>query len=316
MTRNLFFIAMILASVSQAQPTFTANQCFHQGLSSNIAWVFSTGSYAAAKQNTSDNHTWDYSAESWPAPTGEYVFQAGSEGAEGFANSEINEYGLATFSRDLYYSYSANNDTLYYDGLVVSGSPYHYAPSLPYFTFPLNYNDSSYHHHLLYATIGVNQVLVGSSSRSWKYDGYGTLQLPYGTFENVYRISTDQIDSTYITNYVVNYRELIWFRASDGLPVLRFSAAGDFINVHYSGAGSADVNDAFSRESVQVYPNPANHNIRISDNHIEQIEIFNLTGQCVAQMKKMNGVFDVKELPTGVYFVGLLDGQKIRLVRE
>jgi hypothetical protein len=307
---------MTIASVAQAQPTFTSNECFHQGLSSHIAWVFSTGSYAAAKQSTGDNHTWDFSAESWPAPTGEYVFQSGSDGAEVFSNSEINEYGLATFSRDLYYSYSEDNDTLYYDGLVVSGNPYHYEPPMPYLTFPMNFNDSTHHHHLIYTTIGANSVLVGSSSRSWKYDGYGTVQLPYGTFENVYRISTDQTDSTYITNFVTNYRELIWFRASDGLPVLRFTAAGDFINVHYSGDGSADVHDEISRESILVYPNPADHLIRISDHNIGQIEIFNLTGSRITQIKGTNGVFDVKELPIGVYFVGLPDGRKVRLVRD
>lgn len=302
-TLLVFVFAMsVLAAI--AQPTFESNNCFHIGIQSQIGWAFLAQSYAAAVENTGNNHTWDYSQLPWAAPTAEYVFQSSAaSGNSTFADTEINEYGLATFPRNLFFTYSPNEDTLYYNGLVIS-SNYRYTPGIPYLTFPMNFGDSLNNFTQLTAIIGNEPSIVGSSTRSWKYDGYGTVQLPYGIQENVYRIKTTQIDSTYITNFASPYQEIIWFRASDGLPVLRFQESGTLISAYFSGLGGSTIAEKDNPNTLLVFPNPVGDVLHFKyENDLSHLEIFNLSGQKIMSLPTQEKWADVAELPAGNYLL-------------
>lgn len=301
------FILSMISCVSFAQPTFNSENCFHAGLSAQIAWAFSANSYASAVENTSETHVWDFSSESWAAPTGAYVFQTGLEsGNSTFANSEINESATATFARELFYSYSENEDTLYYDGLAI-GSNYAYNPAVPYFTFPMQYGDSLGHHTVLYANVGGEPSAVGSTTRHWIYDGYGAVHLPYGNQNGVYRIRTRQIDSTYITNFVTTYEEIIWLRASDGLPILRFQNQGGMLSVYYASVdGSVAVNDQEGEEFL-IYPNPATAFLQVQKVSTgTPYRLMDQMGRVVIEGKSISSSIDISSLESGVYFFALM----------
>ena len=66
--------------------------------------------------------------------------------------------------------------------------------------------------------------------------------------------------------------------------------------------------------SFQLFPNPtvSKINIEFPDKHISAVEILSSTGQVVANPSFTAGsdfVVDVEELPTGVYYIRLSDGQ-------
>jgi hypothetical protein len=319
--KGLYVVQLcLIVSTAFAQPTFTSGNCFHVGLNAQIAWAFSTNAYASAVENTSETHVWDFSFESWAAPTGAYVFQTGLEsGNSTFANSEINESATATFVRELFYSYSEDEDTLYYDGLAI-GSNYAYNPSVPYFTFPMQYGDSLGHHTVLYASVGGVPTAVGSTTRQWMYDGYGSVHLPYGNQNGVYRIRTRQIDSTYITNFATTYEEIIWLRASDGLPVLRFQNQGGMLSVYYASVdGAVTINEEVGGQ-VLIYPNPATDVLSLQLVSIgSSYRLIDQLGRIVEEGKTTNYSIDISSLESGVYFLSIMQDENwltTRFVKE
>lgn len=306
MKRLIIFLLAYSAGNLLAQPVFTADNCFHPGLESQIRWTFLSGSYADAVMETGPDYTWDFSGLSWPEPTGTYLFQTGAEsGNSTFANAGVNEYAEATFARDLFYTYSEDEDTLYYNGLVI-GSNYAYTPAIPYFTFPMNFGDSLHHYTQLTAIVGNQEMVTGSTTRYWIYDGYGTVSLPYGTQQDVYRIRTVQTDSTYITNFAVTYQEIIWLRASDGLPVLRFQETGGQISVHHTLVSDEVSVEETSPATVMVYPNPAAECFSvISDQRITGIELMDASGR-VLQNWTPAAQYDIGFLDEGTYVVRIV----------
>jgi hypothetical protein len=307
--KNIYTLLGLFCFLSAAaQPTFTSDNCFHAGMNSTIGWTFWASSYQDQVLATSGNQSWDFSSQNWSLPAGEYIFQTGAEsGSSTFAQSEINEYGLTTFTRDLYYTYSSDNDTLYYDGISTGASDYQYNEGIPYLTFPLDFEDSLYHHQVLFALIGGTPTEVGSTTRTWIYDGYGDLNLGYGMQEDVFRIRTKQIDSTYITGFAVTYEEIIWMRASDGLPVLRFQNQGGMISVYYAGVDGNVFIESVNEETIAVYPNPTNDTFKIQGANPKSIMLIDALGR-IAQLDVLNtGLYSIAGVETGVYMLVWID---------
>lgn len=292
---------------------FNAENCFHVGTQGNLAWTFLANSYSDALLNTSFNHTWDLSGNFWTDPTGSYVFETGeASGNATFINSEIHESGSATFSRDLFFSYSDDQDTLYYDGISLPNN-YAYSPAVPYLSFPLNQGDSVYHFQLLYAMIGGQPQAVGNCTRTWKYDGYGTIIFPYGTQENCYRIKTTQIDSTFVTNFGVAYDEIIWFRSSDGLPVLRYMNQGGFISCYYAGVDGVSTVEEVDFQ-MSVYPNPATDFINIQSDKMLVGSTFSFCdqlGRNVYSGTISTSQIDISSMQKGLYLFQISDNSGI-----
>ncbi len=139
LTHLLSFIAPMAIF---AQPVFTASNCFQVNDSSKLGFAVNSETFESFIPQTVSNHNWNLSNNGWTATTTSYIFQAGSqESHTAFSNSEINEYALTTFFRDIFYSYSVDKDTLYLDGFYLSTS-YAARPSYPYLSFPLNFGDS------------------------------------------------------------------------------------------------------------------------------------------------------------------------------
>jgi hypothetical protein len=245
-----------------AQPDFTASSVFQVGDS----YALMIQDFAVHVPQTGSAHVWDFSGNTtagpwgtWTKPTSPYKFQAASKSLQtSFATSEVNEYNAGAFPRDLFYTYSASKDTLYYDGLHTS-SNYRYVPHIPYLAFPLKFNDSGTVHVDQFTNPSQPTVKTGSVDRTWIYDGYGTVKFPYGEAQDVFRIRTVQKDSAFIGTFVtgVQYDELIWFRKSDGIPVLRFYKNGTTINAYFT---SAEAGSGIARGAV-----PGRGNMRLEN---------------------------------------------------
>lgn len=312
LTCTLFVAALF------AQPQLTSNDCFQVNDSSKLGFAIVSQNYDDFISQTGNNYTWDFTTTgtpgpwtSWTNPTTAYKFQAGSQSTHTtFSLSTINEYALTAFARDLFYTYSPNNDTLYLDGIYVSNN-YKYAPHIPYLTFPLSFDDSVYTHTNQYGIPTQPTNKTGSVSRYHIYDGFGTLKLPYGNVSNVYRVRTKQIDSSTVLNAVLaTYEEIIWLRQSDGIPVLRFLKNGTLISAYYASATIASgVEESVLNNEINVYPNPFNDKLSINTittEAISSVNVYNNVGQIVISTKGDVKEINTTNLSSGSYFIELL----------
>lgn len=301
-----------------AQPTFTSANCFQVGDTSRLGFSVFAESFESWVAQTGSNHTWDFSTTNWVEPTVPYVFQAATASIHTlFAGSDINEYGLVLFPRDLFYTYSAGQDTLYYDGLYTSTN-YLYRPHVPYLTFPLDFGDSASYYGQQFANVNQPTTATGSVTRRWVYDGYGTLQLPYGTIPNCYRIRTHQVDSIYVISSGTPYDELIWFRASDGIPVLRFLKNATLISAYYTSAssGPTGLGEAGTTPRPSAWPVPFGNSLKVqpSSYPLTEAVLFDGLGNVVSRAQ--NNAFETSQLPAGTYWLRTRDnhGQVFRQV--
>jgi hypothetical protein len=218
-----------------AQPDFTADQFFKAGDIGKVGFAVKIDSFEVFLRQTGDDHLWDFSGEGWTTPTGSYsIRDAESTNRPTFAASKLNEYALTTIGRDVYYSHSEGGDTVYLDGLMSGATAYAYQPRVPYVAFPLAFGDSAEASANQYAIPTQPTNATGSVRRWWSFDGYGTVKLPYGEAEAVYRIRTHQVDSSFVLKTGTVYEELIWFRNEGGVPLLRLVKQGTAVAIYYA----------------------------------------------------------------------------------
>lgn len=308
--RHLAAAALLCAGPLCAQPVLTANRVFQVGDSSTLGFAISTIPFEDWVATTGANHTWDYSGAgapgpwtSWTAPTTPYLFRmASTSGRPSFAKSEINEYSTATLARDLYFSWSLDRDTLYYDGLHTTTS-YLANPHVPYLHVPMSYRDSGLAFAGQFGVPSQPTTRTGSVTRSWVYDGWGSLKLPYGTVPEVVRLRTRQVDSSIVGTFVMAtvYEELIWFRTSDGIPVLRIQKQGTASSVYYAGipGGSSAKRRAADLARAIVVREGA-LSLR-SGGSMGSVRLLDATGRMVFEAFGSGTTIALKGVPRGVY---------------
>ena len=280
-----------------------------------MGFAISTIPYEDWVATTGANHTWDYSGAgapgpwtSWTAPTTPYTFRtAASSGRPSFAASEIHEYALTSFARDLYYSWSAARDTLYYDG-VQGSSSYRYSPRIPYLHVPMTYRDSGSAFLGQYAVPTQPTNRTGSVTRSWVYDGWGTLKLPYGTVPNTVRLRTRQVDSTIVGTLVFAtvYEELFWLRTSDGIPVLRIQKQGTASTVYYAGIpGGSSVKRRATDLASGIVVREGVLSLR-SGGSMRSVRLLDATGRMVFEATGSGMSIAIPGVSKGVYLAKVL----------
>ncbi len=297
-----------------AQLQFTANNCFQLNDSSKLGFAVLAQGFDNFVSQTGNNYTWDFTDTgtpgpwtNWTNPTISYNFQPSSQSIHTpFAASQINEYSIVAFPRDHFFTYSANQDTLYANGYYKTSNIV-YIPQVPYLTFPLSFSDSVFHYQSI--TMGVNGP-PASVSRYWIYDGFGTVKLPYGTENNVFRIRTKQIDSLTSINYAIINEEIIWFR-QDGIPLLRFEKQGtNSIYVYYASMqGTNSINENSLKSSISIFPNPFTDIISFSNvpnENIKQVLLYDSQGVLMFSEYGKPLSINTANLNKGIYIIEIL----------
>jgi hypothetical protein len=268
----MLLIVVVAHSSLRSQPQFTVNNCFSVGDSTGIGSGASIVMISDMIAQTGSNYTWDFSnyneggpIYSWTSPIHPYVFQTGSSSSQlQFQSYPILENpgnaGLA-FSRA--FSYSDDLDTLYQRAWGnQSSNIYINTPPLPYLSFPMNYQEVGSAVFTNYYSV----IPVSVIRREWKYDGFGNINMPYGQINGVYRFHTVQRDSSLFDGTVTTVNELIWFKQSTGIPVLRFteSYGGGFTAFYTSDIGGPSSIDGHDFNSIEVFPNPTDGLLQIN----------------------------------------------------
>lgn len=325
MKKNYIQLFMsFISTMTFAQTQFTASNCFQLNDSSKLAFVVVSQNFDTYISQTGNNYTWDFTNTgfpgpwgTWTTPTTPYKFQPSSQSIHSvFQSTQINEYANLAFARDHFYSYSTNNDTLYFYGYY-AGSNYPYYTPFPYLTFPLSFSDSVYTHTIQKS----GNTVIGSVSRYWIYDGFGTVEFSYGTQNNVFRIRTKQIDTTMINGNFISANtseEIIWIRQSDGIPVLRFQKQGTTsIAVYYASVdGATGITEANIKNPLYIFPNPTNDIISIiSDNKPtkKEYQIINQLGCVIMKgiLDKEISQIDISSFSEGIFFLQVGQENKV-----
>jgi len=217
--------------------------------------------------------------------------------------------------------------------------------------FPTNYN-ASYQEDFAYNSDSYSGIIFYSEgSRTFKYDAYGTLTTPLGTFQNAMRFKgvSSQIDSaefmgikivnqTFLTTYgwlvaghpgnlaTVYYSNTITKTSYPGIPpIIQESPVTKSVN--YVSASTVGVFDLVQTvdgiSALTLGPNPAldQLTLRFESNIARQnlqLRITDVNGRALQTQSLDSNVgenlmsFNVAPLPSGNYFLTLTDGRGVQ----
>jgi len=320
----------LLTSVSLlAQPVLTAtgiNPVIGDQFSNKTVGYVSPGSAGAAQ-------TWNLSTMTGTTTTTSTMVTVGST-PNGSSFPNANESGKSSSGTYSYIKTSTGAFQLYGE-VAPSGTTsvvFSYSNPEDLLHFPFNYTNS---YTDTWASVFTNagSTYYRKGTDSVKYDGYGTLILPSGSYSNVSRVHFVQNyqDSTYITSfgpYIITYRndEYFWYLNGNHQPIadvyiLTNSVAAPTQSGNYATSITVGIEEENAiLSSYKLFPNPAateaSVSIKLTDAQKVEIKLFNSLGAQVKPSVIGEGSqgsneyrLDVSTLPEGIYFAQIhLDG--------
>lgn len=165
-----------------------------------------------------------------------------------------------------------------------------------------------------------------------KYDAFGTLKLPHGTFNNVGRVKTvkEQIATstsggiTVVTNYkLTSYTYVL--NSSIGIYTIAYidvlgTSAGIPFSLPTDTSGTFSIFDLETLNSIEntssslsIYPNPCTDHITFTgETNFKSFAIIDLSGRIVASDLIKNTInIETSNLQQGSYYLILNDGEKL-----
>lgn len=341
-------LLLFIAAFSRAQPIIQNNIIPNVG---DKVYLATSDTNAVAVGNAGANQTWNFSAlasldsiiaytyvtpastpyaAAYPGATLVARWSSAGETTYGFEREEASQFLiLGTRSASLNQTYINPDAQLKY---------------------PTAFN-GTYQDDYSYTTdVGSGFPFLSVGSHDVKYDAYGTMTTPYGTFPNTMRIKavTTQKDSadflgTIILNYH-NYTTYDWFVANQPGAVVSvsyfntttetripgfdtlFTVSGPTKSVHYIASSTVGVFDApqspAGLSEFSVGPNPASDQLTLRF-QAEQTCVLNavltdINGkvlqarQATANTGENQIHFSVADLPAGAYFLTLSDGKRLQ----
>ena len=349
MKKNLLFFALIellCGSAGFAQPVFTSAYDFQIGQAIQMQ-LFEQNSLSPGPEGA--NRTWSFTS----VPTGDLlqasiIAPAGTPAAAQFPLAN-KVFRFASDSADFFRYYKSTAQQTE----DLGSATYFNSPGLsPFLTkmtdtridsrFPLNFGQSFSDTYASDYNIEFGgQVFSKTYTKgnlSIKYDAYGTLSTPTGTFNNCIRMRLNDAftDSTVYPGIpippVVNTRRktvFVWFQSNANEFPVRFQLEQDTISgtggipeptvTGYYSLPFTGVLSSTGRSAMKITPNPASSFIEFDSEAIPQTGYINLisgSGQHW-ECPVSGGKADIREIPPGFYVVlpgkpGLPGGRLIK----
>lgn len=228
------------------------------------------------------NRTWDFSElELTPIGGNETILPAGTPFISTFPTSNFcNATTGESAGGFTYFRYDTQKMELLGDAYTGIGIFSFGANAKTYIEFPYTYN------RVISDTYTQDNISFTAT-----YDGYGTLVLPFGTYQNVVRQKIEEMGQT-------NY---IWFHADPFFPIAQTTEGG--IGVMRNAAVLA--NDRFALDGFEMYPNPTSDYLNIRMKSPGSIDIYDVSGKLVISQNsaRTDASVDLRPCATGIYFV-------------
>jgi len=270
--------------------------------------------------------------------------------AEKIPDFNVNGFGF-TNSFSFFRKQSNPINAFVADGVGMTFSnvplPSYYTDRDELYVFPLTYpkRDSTTFRFATPSTALVPIRYIKTGYRITEVDGWGTITTPFGT-ENCIRLITTQYAQDSIKNNFLPFpfgvanvqRSYQWMTLNSKIPYFEVSGqmlGNNFtpVSARYRGYKIEKVEDTVNTtgiinhsllKNLVIYPNPVKDKIKIeglSEN--TDVEIYDAAGK-ILMMKKndsqgSNFEIDVKQLPQGIYFLRVSEGQEqrhLKFVRE
>lgn len=283
----------------------------------NVTWDFSTiDSIGITYRNTMDPSTTPYPAYYPTANTAEKIVSGTSITYQFYnnTNDSMNIVGV---------SGSVIDSTIYFNDDKAMVYP---------FTFQDSFWDTS-----IYTAYFTGAHNISYQSRTTTSDGYGTLILPNGTFNNIlrYYVDTYRTDSTFIgmsfySTFLWYTREYFWvsqdykgyllyintIKTKNGSPQNTRTASYTISPIPVLSTGVKHISSKSS--DLVAYPNPASNSITIESTtpfNNAAITVLDITGQELLKVKNINGKkikVNTADLSKGVFYYTITDDTQKR----
>lgn len=274
------------------------------------------------------NVTWDFSDHEINEFTANYTVMLPTEveGAEMFPDAsmiwvvELDGFLLASFmgfTNNIFREYGTRST---YDGMSFGVQ---YSDPFNHFAFPFSFQDTGGDTYAgeVYG-IGTNNAITGT--QSYVVDGWGTVITPFGTFDNVLRITETSVETMVTSptiNMITNTIQTSWYSPDYPVPVMVINTDHSSIMgmptdssqavaalVSYTPA-TVGLNYRKSQNTLSIYPNPTTDQITISAEGLTEnavLNIYSATGKLTKQVSlTANEKVDVSDLSPGIYIAVL-----------
>lgn len=326
--KNLFLLVICfsISAVLMAQPSILYPE--NAPIIGDLTQIQFVSPNGLSPEPSGANVSWDFSQLS---NTNSAAIEAisPSEAPEGTLFPTAN---IALKMNDTTYTYGLIDNTgFYYLGaqLTYAGIPITmiYSDSRKFLQYPFTYLDVYTDFYEGESNVLVTKIKAGGESIVVA-DAYGTLQLPTGTYNDVLRIATldIEIDSIFVQDIFVSAAtstrtQFHWYAASSKAPLLSMEimeAMGTTDTVVFystTGAGVGELSGGAISE-LNIFPNPADDHVVIkystSQNIASTISIVNQIGQIVlvreipeSKQGSFSENFNISTLPSGIYFANV-----------
>jgi hypothetical protein len=315
MKTTLTLFAAFLFAISQAQPTITSNSLPPLGKESTF--YISKGVKTFNPGASGASITWNFTT--LDTTDGIYRERAIKPDTTTFYVNFPTTSNYRTSFIDIFGSIDYNYAILDTQKLETFGTVNEiYTNPKRLFNFPMAYNAqfSDVYHSGDSTFYGVNTV---------KADGYGQLQLPNGSYQNVMRVKTFDVyreitsrDFNGVPDDSLNFERTAykWYAPNVKGPVLEYSQQISFYFVnnnrvyldtfsHLYVTTTRVINGIANFEAeFSIYPNPVKDVLTIhSSEEIANIELYDLSGRVVkvSSINSTHGTIDFSALTTGMY---------------
>lgn len=313
---NILFIG--ITGTIFAQPTLTQVGC------APIVGDFfpvNTGNYVSPGPSGA-NQNWNLTSIT-PTSVTNYsaVTVASTPNGASFPGASICLFG----SPSTYFYFNSTSSTYEFYGLNQNPSVHIYSDPEDQLHFPFNYTDT-YNDNLAAISNSSAPNFTRTGVVNVTYDGYGTLTLPNGVFNNVARVHrlrtlTDNFASSTIT-YTYNVYD--WYMNGTHYPVATVFTASNSLGGngsygYYLNNLTTNVSqNSFTDYELNISPNPANDILQIElKGNENEIKVYDVSGKIVLSNKTENSGTDkitlnVTGLENGVYFIKTISGSGVR----
>lgn len=316
-------------------PLALAAQPFISNVVSAIGdqFVLNQSEIAPSPGSSGAHVSWDFSDQAIDGFTGTYTVKLPSEveGSDMFPNATtVWSLDMDTIQLDSFLSFENNifrsygTTTVFEDINVVMI----YSDPLDHFPYPIEYQDAgsdTYAGNL----IGMGGEFPLTGTQSYEVDGWGTLITPYGTFENVLRITRTATEtlgggltvltertqtSWYSPDYPVAVLDIVTdFSSTMGMPLDSTQTISAMVS--YTPNNTVGIDDHNPENTFIIYPNPTTDQISINFEGLNQntiLKIYSTTGKLTKEVSlTANEKIDVSALSPGIYIAVIqVDGKR------
>ena len=317
---TLILLTVIAAFSLQAQVVITyANHA--PVIGDMVTSVYSNAYMNIDFGNAGANQTWDFSSYTVTEnqETGNFVDPANTLWAGEVPNSNI---AMRMELRDETVSYMNLSSSVLKANYIGTYAEevnmlVEYTDDMELMHYPFAYGDSytdTYGYTMEYPEMAM--VYISSGTVTSEADAYGTVITPIGTFTNVLRIKSTDIETTetWINGMLIDsgtytYITYDWYHVSSKYPVVSIDYDPEYpedTSITYFSV-STGTNEMESN-AVSVCPNPANHKVEIntSDYHVgDKMNVLNANGMTVfsTTIQDNNLIVPVSDFNNGLYFI-------------